>query len=188
MVGLPPLTTPAFVGGVVAVVGVALAAWAARALGQRRRDAARGRLVAVDAGRAVTLRSERYRLAGRPDELRRLSDGRLVPVEFKSRATPPKGPSPSHVAQVRAYCLLVEESTGEAPPYGVLRYADGEFRVRWDVRARAELLAVRTELLAPYDGRATPSPARCARCPWVRVCDARFTGGTPSRPRFPSEA
>jgi CRISPR-associated exonuclease Cas4 len=175
MVDLPALTNPAVLAGVVALVGVLLAAWALRALAERRRDNLRGRLVAVDAGRPATLRSERYRLIGRPDELRRLSDGRLVPVEFKSRTTPRRGPTPSHVVQVRAYCLLVEETAGTAPPYGVLRYSDGEFRVRWDERARAELLTVRAELLAPYDGRATPSPARCARCPWVGVCDARAT-------------
>lgn len=167
------LTTPVLAAGVVAVVGVALAAWALRAISRRRDDARRGRLVAVDAGRPVTLRSDRYRLVGRPDELRRLRDGRAVPVEFKSRTTPPGGPTPSHVVQVRAYCLLVEETTGVAPPFGVLRYSDGEFRIRWDDRARHELLSVRTELLRPYDGRATPSRARCARCPWFRVCDAR---------------
>jgi len=175
MVGAPSLIPGPLLAGLVAVAGIALVAWAWRALAERRRDAARGRLVAVDAGNAWTLRSERFRLVGRPDELRRLGDGRLVPVEFKSRATPPRGPTPSHVAQLRAYCLLVEETTGEAPPYGILRYADGEFRVRWDVRARAELLAVRAELARRYDGRATPSPARCARCPWVRACDARAT-------------
>ncbi|MGP8158898.1 MAG: PD-(D/E)XK nuclease family protein [Thermoplasmata archaeon] len=167
------LTTPVLVAGVVAVVGVALAAWALRAISRRRDDARRGRLVAVDAGRPATLRSDRYGLVGRPDELRRLRDGRVVPVEFKSRATPPRGPTPSHVVQVRAYCLLVEETTGVAPPFGVLRYSDGEFRIRWDDRARHELLSVRAELLRPYDGRATPSRARCARCPWFLVCDAR---------------
>jgi len=175
MVGLPSLTPPTVVAAVVVVVGLALAAWALRALAQRRVENARGELVAVDAGRAVTLRSERHRLAGRPDELRRLSDGRLVPVEFKSRATPPRGPTPSHVVQVRAYCLLVEEATGMVPPYGILRYSDGEFRVRWDDRARHELLSLRSALRIPYDGRATPSQARCSRCPWAGVCDARAT-------------
>ena len=175
MVDLSALTSPPLLAGVVALVGLGLAAWALRALSRRREDALRGRLVAVDAGRPVTLRSERYRLVGRPDELRRLSDGRLVPVEFKSRSTPPRGPTSSHVVQVRAYCLLVEETTGVPPPYGVLRYSDGEFRVRWDDRARGELLSVRAELLAPYDGRATPSPARCTRCPWFGVCDVRAT-------------
>jgi CRISPR-associated exonuclease Cas4 len=173
MVGPSSLTVPVLVAGIVAVVGVALAAWALRALSERRHDAARGRLVAVDAGRPRTLRSERYRLVGRPDELRRLRDGRLVPVELKSRSTPSRGPTPSHLVQVRAYCLLVEEATGVSPPYGVLRYSDGEFRVPWDDCAREELLSVRAELLRPYDGRATPSRARCARCPWVGGCDAR---------------
>ena len=157
------------------VLGIALVAWALRALELRHREAAVGALVAIDAGRAVTLRSDRYRLVGRPDELRRLADGRLVPVELKSRPTPSRGPTPSHIAQVRAYCLLVEAATGASPPYGVLRYADGEFRVRWDDRARDELLRVRAEMLRRYDGRATPSPGRCAKCPWVRVCDARAT-------------
>lgn len=172
---LPSLTSPTVLAGVVVVVGLALAAWALRALSQRQNDALRGQLIAIDAGRPATLKSERYRLIGRPDELRRLSDGRVVPVELKSRSTPARGPTSSHVAQVRAYCLLVEETTGVAPPYGLLRYSDGEFRVRWDDRAREELLAVRAELLAPYDGRATPSRARCSRCPWAGVCDARAT-------------
>jgi len=167
------VTSAEIVGGILAVLGVAFVAWALHALAERRRDAAGGRLLAVDAGRAWTLRSERYRMVGRPDELRRLRDGRVVPVEFKSRATPPRGPTPSHVVQVRAYCLLVEDATGVAPPYGVLRYSDGEFRVRWDDRARDELLSLRSELLRPYDGRATPSRARCVRCAWFDGCDAR---------------
>jgi len=174
MVDPSSLTVP-LVAGVVAVVGLALTAWALRALSMRRDDRVLGRLVAVDAGRPATLRSEQYQIMGRPDELRRLADGRVVPVEFKSRTTPPRGPPPSHIVQVRAYCLLVEEATGTPPPYGVLRYSDGEFRVRWDDRARNELLSVRAELLRPYDGRATPSPARCARCPWSAVCDVRVT-------------
>jgi CRISPR-associated exonuclease Cas4 len=174
MVDSPSLTVP-LLAGVLALVGLIAIAWALRALSIRREERAVGPLVAVDAGRPRTLRSERYRIVGRPDELRRLADGRLVPVEFKSRAAPAQGPPPSHLVQVRAYCLLIEEETGAPPPYGVLRYSDGEFRVRWDERARRELLSVRTELLRPYDGRATPSLARCARCPWSGVCDARAT-------------
>ncbi len=121
MVDLPSLTVLDLFAGVLAVVGVALTAWALHALSERRDDNARGRLVAVDVGRPATLRSERYGLVGRPDELRRLRDGRVVPVEFKSRSTPPRGPTPSHVVQVRAYCLLVAETTGVAPPFGILR-------------------------------------------------------------------
>lgn len=175
MVDPASLTVP-FLAAVVVLVGLVLTAWALRALSLRHADIVQeGRLVAIDAGRPMTLRSEDYRLVGRPDEIRRLADGRLVPVEVKSRSTPARGPPPSHLVQVRAYCLLVEEATRVPPPYGVLRYSDAEFRVRWDDRARRELIALRTELLRPYDGRATPSPERCRRCPWSDVCDARAT-------------
>jgi CRISPR-associated exonuclease Cas4 len=175
-VALPSLN-PALLAVAVVVLGVGLAAWSMRALSARRRDDALGSLVAIDAGRAAVLRSYRYRMQGRPDALRQLSDGRWVPVEVKSRACPPSGPTRSHRVQVWAYCLLVEEATGRAPPFGILRYADREFRLPWDAATRRDLLGLRAELLRPYDGRATPSPSRCARCPWVAVCEVRAAGG-----------
>lgn len=172
---LPPLTTLVAAG--VALVGLAVALAAARGLAARRRERAHGELVAIDAGAPVTLRSARYRLTGRPDALRRLGDGRLVPVELKSRAAPITGPPPSHRVQLAAYCLLVEEVTGIAPPYGLLRYGDGaEFAVPWTSTARTELLRLRAALDRPYDGRATPGRAKCARCGWRAVCDARAAG------------
>jgi CRISPR-associated exonuclease Cas4 len=157
------------------VLGLGLTVWGVRALAARRRDDALGSLVAIDAGRPAVLRSRRYRIQGRPDALRQLSDGRWVPVEVKSRWSPPNGPSWSHLVQVWAYCLLVEEETGRSPPFAVLRYADREFRVPWHTEARHELLRLKAELLRPYDGRATPSPSRCARCPWFSACDVRAT-------------
>ncbi len=161
----------------VLVVGLGVSAGAVWGLLARRHDQRFGSLISVDAGASVLLRSRRYRLSGRPDVLRRLPDGRLVPIEVKSRPTPPHGPPRSHLVQVGAYCLLVEESTGTAPPFGVLRYSDGgEFRVPWDRIARRDLLTLRDEVDRPYDGRATPSGAKCAACPWRAVCDARATG------------
>lgn len=161
----------------VALVGAGVAIGAAYGLAARRRERAEGELVAIDAGEAVTLRSDRYRLSGRPDVLRRLPDGRVIPVELKSRPAPPHGPPDSHRVQVGAYCLLVEETTGRSPPYGLLRYGDGaEYRVPWGPEARSELLGIRAALDRPYDGRATPSRAKCARCAWRRVCDARAPG------------
>jgi len=156
--------------------GGAVVLLAARALSLRHREARYGALVSVDAhpGAGPLLRSDRFRISGRPDELRRLPDGRLVPIEFKSRSSPRNGVPRSHRIQVAAYCLLVEETTGTAPPYGVVRYGDGgEVRIPWDRRTRDELLEVRAAVGRPYDGRATPSVARCTHCPWREVCDAR---------------
>ena len=172
-----PALTAALVPVAVVAIGIAVAAGALRALGQRRRDRRLGALVAVDAGAPRTLASHRYRLVGRPDLLRRAPDGRLVPIELKSREAPPRGPPRSHVVQVWAYCLLVEETEGRPPPFGVLRYRDAEVRVAWNSGARDELLAVRRAVAAPYDGRATPSPARCRGCRWATRCDVRAVDG-----------
>ncbi len=174
--GAPSLLSAPWAAWLLLAVGVAVAAWAARALFKRRADARLGRLVAVDAGAPSILRSDRYRLEGRPDAVRELPDGRAVPIELKSRPAPRGGPPASHLVQVWAYCLLVEEETGRAPPFGILRYVDGEYRVPWDRPARAELLRLRDAIARPYDGRATPSPGRCARCPWSPVCDLRAPG------------
>lgn len=133
-----------------------------------------GRLVQSDlpSSPGRLLRSARYALAGRPDEIRQRPDGRWVPVEFKSRPAPRSGPPFSHRMQVAAYCLLVEEWTGRPPPYGLLRYGDGtEIRIEWNGGLREELLALRQEMTMAYDGRATPSRGRCGRCPWNATCD-----------------
>ncbi len=157
----------------ILLAGLAVVAAGAAQLARRRRDRRLGSLVAIDAGRPETLRSERYRLVGRPDILRRAADGTVVPIELKHRPAPARGPFPSHVVQVWAYCLLVEETTGRAPPFGVVRYTDREVRVPWGAGARAELLAIARAVRSRYDGRATPSPGRCRRCAWAARCDVR---------------
>lgn len=154
----------------VIVLIVSLRMWAAL-----RRDRTLGRLRAIDVGaRSPTLYADRWGLSGRPDVVRTLADGRCVPVEIKSRASPAGGPPRSHRVQVAAYCLLLEETTGQAPPFGVLRYGDGaEWRIAWDAPARAEVLGLLSQVRQRYDGRATPSVARCGRCPWRAGCDVR---------------
>ncbi len=170
-----PLVTP-FLPEVLVAVGAVVAALALRALLQRARDRRYGTLVSADdgTGGGRTLAAPRYRLSGRPDILRRAASGATIPIELKHRPSFERGPPYSHVVQVWAYCLLVEETTGIPPPYGVLRYSDGvEMAVTWDGDARRELLGIRAALARPYDGRARPSVARCARCPWRLACDAR---------------
>lgn len=156
----------------VAIAALLLARWAS--------ERKVGALVAADVGRAhgSTLRSERYRLVGRPDMVRRRSDGRPIPIEIKSRDSFKDGPPRSHIIQLWAYCLLLEESEGRPPPCGILRYGDGaEYTVPWGTEERRILLDLRWEMSRPYDGRARPAPARCARCRWWAICDARAEPG-----------
>ena len=154
---------------------VLLLAVVLRSLLALRRDEAHGRLEYTDASEgARTLYAPRTGLVGRPDAVRTLRDGRPVPVEWKSRSAPAGGPPRSHRVQVTAYSQILEETTGRSPPFGLLRYSDGtEWEVPFDGPARRELGELLAAVRRPYDGRATPTPAKCHRCRWYRVCDAR---------------
>ena len=119
----------------------------------------------------LTMEAARYHLRGRPDELRRAPDDRLVPVEIKSSPAPRGGPLPSHRAQLLAYCLLVEEHFGTPPPYGILCYGDGtEFRVAWDAHARVEVMTGLARLGGLYMGEMAPRPWKCAPCRFGTIC------------------
>jgi len=160
---------------IAGILALALVLWAVVSLQRLRAGRRHGSFVRVDDGTVrERLVSTRYRLVGSPDEIRRRPDGRPVPVEWKSRRAPRRGVPPSHRVQVEAYCLLLEETTGVPPPYGVVRYSDGaEAILPWDEAARAEVLRIRWAMAGPYDGRADPSPSKCARCRWRPGCDAR---------------
>jgi CRISPR-associated exonuclease Cas4 len=162
----------------VLLVGVlacaaALFAAAVLVLVRRRRGRRQGTLQWTENDdRRRIFRSVRFRLYGRPDEIRQLPDGRWIPIELKRRARPAFGVPTSHRFQLWAYCLLLEETYGVPPPFGVVRYGDGtEMTLPWDREALAELTALRSAVDRPYDGRANPSPARCRRCPWRFGCD-----------------
>ncbi|MCI4339684.1 MAG: Dna2/Cas4 domain-containing protein [Thermoplasmata archaeon] len=176
---MDPFLTRLLAAALLVAIGVGLAAVAIWWVYLRRRARRDGVLLSVDRREAPgrTFSSAEHRLVGRPDAIRRLSDGRQVPIEIKHRRTPRAGPPRSHRIQVAVYCLLIESTTGRAPPYGLLRYSDGEeFRLPWDDRARDEVLRLRAAIDAPYRGEATPSAARCARCAWHDACDARAPG------------
>ena len=65
--------------------------------------------------------SQRYGLVGKPDYVIQTRHG-LIPIEAKPTRTA-SAPYASDVAQLLAYCLLIEETIGQPPPYGLLRYA-----------------------------------------------------------------
>lgn len=151
-----------------------------------------GRLVYSDTGFAIgelapaqmnaegerqerALVSRRYGLTGRPDYLVRTNEG-IVPVEAKSTRRPAMGqPYDSHLMQLAAYCLLVEDALGESVPYGVMRYADGEVRVEYTPELRETLLELIEEIREARDAedvhRSHDEPRRCASCGYRDVCD-----------------
>ena len=78
-----------------------------RAKRKREEGAIEGDIRYVGRETSRLLRSERYGLTGRPDYILERG-GEIIPVEVKSGRKPP-GPLFSHVLQVAAYCLLLEE-------------------------------------------------------------------------------
>jgi CRISPR-associated exonuclease Cas4 len=139
-----------------------------------------GRVVYADTGAwdrcERPLFSRRYRLTGRPDYLVHLRQG-LVPVEVKS-GTATSQPYASHLLQLAAYCLLLEEQEGQAPPFGILKYQDRTFEVDYTPSLRAELLRVlqdiRGDLGSCPPGRSHEEPARCRGCSYRSRCDERL--------------
>lgn len=137
-----------------------------------------GRIVYTDTSRWLPtdgpLFSPTCRLSGKPDYL--VQDRRdLIPVEVKSGPTPEGGPYETHLLQLAAYCLLVEENHGRRPPYGIIHYADQTFEVEYtpalEIRLLDTLEAMRQALVDGDAGRDHDEPARCTRCGYRYACD-----------------
>lgn len=136
----------------------------------------RGRIVYVDS-RAwqrppEPLRAPRYGLVGRPDYLVRLGQT-IIPVEAKpSREA--EEPYAADKLQLAAYCLLVEESYGRSPPYGLVVYRERTFEIPFDESLRRALLDTLAAMRQAERQRDVPrdhdEPARCAACSMRAHC------------------
>lgn len=119
------------------------------------------------------LYAARYGLAGKPDYILRRREG-LIPVEVKPGRRA-HSPFQADVMQLAAYCLLVEESSGQAPPYGLLRYQEHTFQIRYTAELRRTLLAtleaMRRDGEARTVRRSHHDPERCRHCGQQANCD-----------------
>ena len=122
------------------------------------------------------LRSRRYGIVGKPDYLVEVGQrGRkqIIPVEVKSRRRPPVAYD-SHILQLGAYCLLVEDVHGRRPQHGLLHYADATLEIpftdelRWQVLETAD--AIRSARRARNVPRQHEDAGRCASCGYVDAC------------------
>lgn len=127
-------------------------------------------------GEAPVLESSTHGLRGRPDLILR-NEGSLIPVEVKTGRIP-QGPLFSHILQVAAYCLLVEESYGSRPPYGLLRYGETVHEIDYTEELEDLLLTKLDEMRAvAANGEAHRNHRRrgkCLRCSRRHACDERL--------------
>lgn len=125
-------------------------------------------------GRLLT--SRRYGLTGRPDYILG-RNGEHVPVEVKTGRVP-RGPLFSHILQVAAYCLLLEEEHGRPPPYGLLRYGKVEHEIEFTDELRSLLLQklqeMRTAASTGNVHRNHNRPGKCLGCSRRHACPERL--------------
>ena len=139
---------------------------------------ARGQLVYVDSDREKPklFVSKRYGLSGRPDAVL-LEGDQHIPVEVKTGRTP-RGPLFSHILQIAAYCLLMEEEYGKPPPHGVIRYEDASHDIEYNEDLKKLVLGKVGEMrgcLAKGEAHRNHNrPGKCLHCSRRSVCPERL--------------
>ncbi|MBI4416676.1 MAG: CRISPR-associated protein Cas4 [Euryarchaeota archaeon] len=145
---------------------------------RRKYGATGGDVAYVDhpAAKADLLVSERYGLRGRPDYIVTEGD-HIIPVEAKTGRTP-KGPLFSHILQIAAYCLLVEETYGKAPPHGILRYEGATHEIEYNEDLKKLLVGkledMRGALRKGEAHRNHNRPGKCIHCSRREGCPERL--------------
>lgn len=134
-----------------------------------------GELVYEDAdGQGEMLSSSQYPLAGKPDYVIQLPDGRPVPIELKSDVRDVTAPHSHHMMQVAAYCLILEDYFELPPTHGILRYADSEFTVEYTPALRKKVIRVLSEMEHCTEKQPPPlvrqRATKCRACAFQPIC------------------
>jgi len=131
---------------------------------------------AADTGDGI-LESKQYGLRGLPDVVLRVED-ELIPVEVKTGRVP-RGPLFSHILQLAAYCMLIEEHQGRPPPYGILQYGkhvrheiDFDDELKWTLVNK--LMEMRNIIRTGEPHRNHRRPGKCASCSRREGCSERL--------------
>lgn len=142
------------------------------------------RIKYIDRDNSELLRSEKWKLQGRPDLVAEIDDD-IVPIEIKSSSMPKIKPF-SHIMQLTAYAILVEEKYGKRVYYGILKYPQGNLRIEIDENMRETL---RNLLLKMEEVRGTMEAHRnhnnkgkCEGCYRKNYCPESLAGNSSSLP------
>jgi CRISPR-associated exonuclease Cas4 len=165
----------------VIVFALALLVWADARRRITHSGVPDGTLVFQDADQRCALHrplvSSRYGLTGKPDYLVETNEG-MVPVEVKSHDSLRSGPYPSDIAQLTAYCVLVEDAIGVTPPYAIIQYTNRLWRIQVTRQMRKEVLRAIDEMRcarqSPSVHRDHMQPGRCRACGFRDVCGERI--------------
>jgi len=138
----------------------------------------RGQIEYSDRLNADSFFSEELMLSGKPDYILK-KDGDYIPVEKKTGRIP-RGPLFSHILQVGAYCLLVEEHYGKKPPCAIIEYRENHsFTIDYDEKLKGLILSKLEEMKAILSGekaayRNHHRKNKCLRCSRRDNCNVRL--------------
>ncbi|MGB3701031.1 MAG: CRISPR-associated protein Cas4 [Anaerolineales bacterium] len=114
-----------------------------------------------------------YNLTGKPDFIVESNRG-LIPVEVKS-GRGRQAPYDSHIYQLAAYCLLIDQTFGIRPEYGILHYSNQDFAVDYTPTLEQSVINLIREIRALGRRRAIDrsheSLNRCQKCGFNAICD-----------------
>ncbi|MCX7820193.1 MAG: CRISPR-associated protein Cas4 [Brevinematales bacterium] len=124
----------------------------------------------------VKVFSKKYGLIGEIDMV--LNDGEFIyPVEFKTHGHKPEK---SHILQLVAYGLCLEEETGLKFQIGFIAYRDENkvHRIEANEEHRTKVIRIAEEIKNNIERRIHPdTPAtanQCVQCEWVNFCNDRL--------------
>lgn len=73
--------------------------------------------------------SDTLQLKGKPDYIIKKGN-EYIPIEVKNGKTP-TAPYRNHIAQLFAYCVLIEAEYAVRPRYGIIKYPEKEFEIEY---------------------------------------------------------
>lgn len=121
--------------------------------------------------------SRRYQLTGKPDYIVRDETGAIVPIEVKPARTAAE-PRHSDTMQLMAYGILIQESYGTLPAYGLLKYRDRVFEIAFTEELVEECLETTREMRrarrAQNVSRNHADPVRCKYCGYREACEEKL--------------
>jgi CRISPR-associated exonuclease Cas4 len=120
--------------------------------------------------------SKKHGISGRPDYILKVN-GSDIPVEAKTGRVP-RGPLFSHIVQVAAYCVILEDISGKAPTHGLLRYGNIEHEVEYTADLKKLVLDkagdIRKARSAGGAHRNHNRPSKCRGCSRRAVCPEKL--------------
>jgi CRISPR-associated exonuclease Cas4 len=143
----------------------------------RKEFRVKGKIEYIDVDDSKSFKSEKYGLVGKPDYVIKLGEN-VIPVEEK-KGRSPRGPLFSHILQIAAYCILIEEASGRPPPYGLLKYPahDHEIEYNEDLKKLLiqKLAEMRKTMVTGEAHRNHNRPGKCRYCSRRDVCLEKLT-------------